>query len=577
MDAVRLAAPTVLNVKRRFFPEQKAAAAEHSLAARPAGVPAGVLLVIAQGGHRIAYQHPPGTEPPTAVHGFDPQVLADMVITKTSLFEQLFDLTVGDTRLIGWPLSLQTATPVALQPAFGARTVEAAELDEGSRLRALTVAFVLGAKPVAGDEARYARALAGCQSAVEQLAHALQREEASSGLVSRHVAAQGAAAERKPRGSKEGDDVIGGSSIGGAASGGLGERTPSGRDALRSGVVMAAAESSAAESDGGFGVDEQAATANSSQQQPQQVPRMSSDATDDVGMVLRSALFALQEGRPITLRVGAHTDVAVCAPPPPPQPPRLAAVAGGMPPPPTLRPYLALLPLDDPNEIARELPPDASPLLVRLVHAANPLRSLEQLADETGIAMHMLMSLATHLQAWGKVRLIHPLTEHSILCIHPEFASASRHGGEEEDNGEPPPEFKRLFGIDSEPSYSTVLHLFDHAQPFGQIIRSAELIQLPKRRLVQMTTALLRDEALHSLHTYIHALDPEPPEPLATAPEAERARYKLYRRLKPMLHGEHHVEEIMWQERLGREVLNELVSAYSESLVAVVTPDESVL
>ena len=98
-----------------------------------------------------------------------------------------------------------------------------------------------------------------------------------------------------------------------------------------------------------------------------------------------------------------------------------------MPPPPTLRPYLALLPLDDPNEIARELPPDASPLLVRLVHAANPLRSLEQLADETGIAMHMLMSLATHLQAWGKVRLIHPLTEHSILCIHPEFASAVGH------------------------------------------------------------------------------------------------------------------------------------------------------
>ena len=446
------------------------------------------------------------------MHGFDPQVLADMVITKTSLFEQLFDLTVGDTRLIGWPLSLQTATPVALQPAFGARTVEAAELDEGSRLRALTVAFVLGAKPVAGDEARYARALAGCQSAVEQLAHALQREEASSGLVSRHVAAQGAAAERKPRGSKEGDDVIGGSSIGGAASGGLGERTPSGRDALRSGVVMAAAEFLAAESDGGFGVDEQASTANSSQQ-PQQVPRMSSDATDDVGMVLRSALFALQEGRPITLRVGAYTLPFA----------RLLLLHNLLASLPSPAVCHLLLPYGHTLHFSLWTTPTRSPESpAGRLAAAGAARArgesialLEQLADETGIAMHMLMSLATHLQAWGKVRLIHPLTEHSILCIHPEFASASRQGGEEEDNGEPPPEFKRLFGIDSEPSYSTVLHLFDHAQPFGQIIRSAELIQLPKRRLVQMTTALLRDEALHSLHTYIHTLDPEPPEPLA--------------------------------------------------------------
>ena len=538
MDAVRLTVPTVLNTKADTY-----AGTAAGTATPPIGLPAGVLLVVAHGGHKIAFQHPPA-ENATTVHGFDPQVLADLLLTNSALFEQLFDLTVGETRLIGWPLSLQVAVPF-----FGFR--RGPEEGAASGLRALSVVFVLAACPAEGDEAKYDRALKGCQSAVDLLAHALQREEATGGLVSRHVAegavtirdgASGLAAAAAAASMADGDDD-------GGAGGGAGNGV--GGDAE---VVAAPAAATVHAT-----VDDLEPLHTSTAGEGS-----SASGASEVGAVLQAALQALQNERPVTLRVGAHIDVAICVPPPPPPPPRLAAVVGGMPPPPALRPYLALLPLDDVSSISRELPPDASPVLLRLLNAANPLRSLEQLADETGIAMPMITRIARHLHDWGKVRLIHPLTEHSLLCVHPD---APLH--------EPPHDFRRRFGPNPEPTYEQVLALFSSAQSFASVIRQSELLQLPKRRLIQMTTALLCDGALQSLHTYVH-LVAEPPRPPANAPEVDIARYRLYRNLRPMLHGQHHLEEMMWHEKLGRERVHDLLEAYAPYLVSVVTVDESV-
>ena len=374
-DGVRLTAPTVLNTKADAYAGIAAAATTP-----PVGLPAGVLLVVAHGGHKIAFQHPPPPEG-DLVHGFDPQVLADLLLNNSALFEQLFDLTMGETRLVGWPLSLQIATPV-VGPAS----------TEQQRLRALSVVFVLAARPAEGDAAKYDKALAGCQSAVDVLAHALQREEASGGIVSRHVAS---GARTLP----DGPHTNGQPATAAAAA-------PDGDDGAcitSTAAVLATAGAPADDLEPVHTPAEASGSASAG-------GAASAAVASEVATVLKAALMALQEAHPRTLRVGAHTDVAICALPPPPPPPRFAAVDGGMPPPPALRPYLALLPLDDVGAISRELPADASPLLVRLVHAANPLRSLEQLADETGIALPMVTDLARHLAAWGKVRPIHPLT-----------------------------------------------------------------------------------------------------------------------------------------------------------------------
>ena len=214
--------------------------------------------------------------------------------------------------------------------------------------------------------------------------------------------------------------------------------------------------------------------------------------------------------------------------------------------------------------IAEQLPTDASPLIVRLVHCANPLRTLDQLTEETGIEMPILFGMVQHLQLWGKVRVIHPLTQETVLCVHPDALLR------------PPDEFVTQFGS-TEPGYAALLELFASAQRFGAVIRAAEEIGVPKRRLVQMTLFLLQREALRQLHTYVHCVgEPTPPgetDRSATA-DAARARWRLFRRLRPMLHGEHHVDEILWKERLSRDVLADLLRAYSDWLVCVVTHAE---
>lgn len=88
-----------------------------------------------------------------------------------------------------------------------------------------------------------------------------------------------------------------------------------------------------------------------------------------------------------------------------------------------------------------------------------------------------------------------------------------------------------------------------------------------------MTTALLCDHVLQSLHTYVLVVE-EPPTPPPEASDVDTARWRLYRRLRPMLHGEHHLEEIVWQERLARDTLHDLLRAYDSYLVSIVTIDD---
>ena len=70
----------------------------------------------------------------------------------------------------------------------------------------------------------------------------------------------------------------------------------------------------------------------------------------------------------------------------------------------------------------------------------------------------------------------------------------------------------------------------------------------------------------------------EPAEPSAddrsAVGEADRARWRLFRRLRPLFYGEHHFEEILWQERLSRDALADLLRAYEEHLITVVTHSE---
>ena len=324
MDGVRLTAPTVLNVSAEVHSHD--ASQRTSIPPPVGGPPSAVLLVVAHGGHKIAFHHPPSET--SNICGFDPQVLADLLLTNSALFEQLFDLTVGEARLIGWPLSLQSVAPV-LQAVVPEKE---SALASGMKLRALNVVFVLGARPSIGEEAKYDKVLAACQSVVKPLAYALQREEASNGLVSRHVALgavtmpgqkdergstaaaaagsaagcsgagpSGAVAGAEPSSSAQGG--VGGQT----SSAGVAEASPAGDEQLQSQTSAPAAPPAAAAPQEHEQLPRPAASGTGGPVPP--VDEMPSAAGDgrvpsaasgsEVGSLLVAALHALQEARPI--------------------------------------------------------------------------------------------------------------------------------------------------------------------------------------------------------------------------------------------------------------------------------------
>jgi hypothetical protein len=327
MDGVRLTTPTILqNVQNYSW----GFGGSQSPTLPAEAAPSSVLLVVAQGGHRIAYHHPNTGEalpaPLARVPGFDPIVLADLLMTKAGRYEQLLDLTVGDCRLIGWPVAL-TLEPFmrASAPASG----------KGAPLSALNVVFTLAAAAAPSDEARYERVVAACKSATEQLALALQREEACGGFVSRHVFGVEEAAH---------------AGVGAVAGADTSTRSTIDEICISMGSGSCASASANLTALEGGSVTSGGASEARGHAPAARAPLPSGS----IPGVLEAAFYALREGRPVTLRVGTRAEVAVCTPPLPMPRPRLAAAPGAMPPPPALRPYLTLLLLE--GVISLDLP-----------------------------------------------------------------------------------------------------------------------------------------------------------------------------------------------------------------------------
>lgn len=87
-----------------------------------------------------------------------------------------------------------------------------------------------------------------------------------------------------------------------------------------------------------------------------------------------------------------------------------------------------------------------------------------------------------------------------------------------------------------------------------------------------MTIYLLQRDVLAPLHTFVHCFA-DPPMPAAGADTIAMARWRLLQQLRPMLNGEHHLEEIAWQEGIDRATLGDMLQAYEKDyLTCIVTP-----
>jgi len=76
-------------------------------------------------------------------------------------------------------------------------------------------------------------------------------------------------------------------------------------------------------------------------------------------------------------------------------------------------------------------------------------------------------------------------------------------------------------------------------------------------------------QLLLTMHTYVYCVS-EPPVPRAASSTPETmARWQLFRQLRPMFYGKHHLDEIAWQGTLDRAALTDLLKVYDRWVVKV--------
>ncbi|KAG0244330.1 Nitrogen permease regulator 3 [Actinomortierella wolfii] len=86
---------------------------------------------------------------------------------------------------------------------------------------------------------------------------------------------------------------------------------------------------------------------------------------------------------------------------------------------PLLYPYHALLLLEDPEEILKDIPLDANPTLVKLVQILVPYQCLDELQYILDCSMAQVYRLAAHLIYWRKAKLIGQIRTNNVYAVSP--------------------------------------------------------------------------------------------------------------------------------------------------------------
>ncbi|XP_046981734.1 GATOR complex protein NPRL3 isoform X1 [Schistocerca americana] len=294
----------------------------------------------------------------------------------------------------------------------------------------------------------------------------------------------------------------------------------------------------------------------------------------------------------------------------------------------SLKPYHGLLLLVEPSELLETLSPDSSPALVRLVQIYSPIKSLQTLAADADLTLRQVFQLTGHLVYWAKATVIFPLCENNVYVVSPDAPTGI--------NSPLVERFSESFpGL----NLLQVMSDFSLPTPLGQKKNPLHHPQ-QQSQLVKVVVWLLQHKMLLQLHTYVYfmptargpplrnqagsssgggggsfrgtpdesdlsstvsdegigSLVPDllapvvdqPPFaeltdderaavlrcPAAANPEDLRLLARLCR--AGYLRGEHHLEEIMYQENLRRSTLLQLLDKFRDVLVTCDTEDPDI-
>ncbi|XP_042575647.1 GATOR complex protein NPRL3 isoform X1 [Cyprinus carpio] len=161
-----------------------------------------------------------------------------------------------------------------------------------------------------------------------------------------------------------------------------------------------------------------------------------------------------------------------------------------------IRPYHALLLLDNEKALLAQLPLDCSPALVRLIKTCSAVKNLQQLAQDADLALLQVFQIAAHLVYWGKAIIIYPLCENNVYMLSP-HANICMYSPLAE-------QFALQFPGHDLPSmlakFSLPVSLSEFRNPLDAPVHEAQLIQ--------MVVWMLQHRLLFQLHTYVCLLVP---------------------------------------------------------------------
>ncbi|XP_058461802.1 GATOR complex protein NPRL3 isoform X2 [Malaya genurostris] len=177
-----------------------------------------------------------------------------------------------------------------------------------------------------------------------------------------------------------------------------------------------------------------------------------------------------------------------------------------------LKPYHGMLLLVDPSELLDCVPPSGARMLLQLIEAYNPLKSLQNMASDADLLIDHVYQLVGHLVYWAKATIIYPLCETNVYVIAPD-AQLNIHSNLSD-------KFSTKF-----PGMSLFEVISDFSLPTS-IGHLTTPLQHPARqgRLAQMVLWMLQHHLLMQLHTYVQFITSYDEENITFASEDDHLR-----------------------------------------------------
>jgi hypothetical protein len=254
---------------------------------------------------------------------------------------------------------------------------------------------------------------------------------------------------------------------------------------------------------------------------------------------------------------------------------------------PTIRPYSAVLLLQEPNAILADLSIASSPHLLEFVAKASPTVTLYEFQSILSLSLLQIYKLVSHLVAWKKAIVIHPISTRNIYVLSPDakFELLPELSGQ----------FNNLF-----PDLELTKTLQDLSLP--KVLSSTLPSKDSKKTFLEVVGFLLRYNLVQQLNTYIYLTIPasicaqvnkkltevKQIGPMMINVDAitqyERELIDvmlkphgeqiitLFNRLLCYFNGQMHIEEIMFRENISRKDLKALLNLLHNELLTVLHP-----